>query len=298
MIGTFLSITTVMTGIGLAFVLPTMLGGNRRVAYDRALLNAAIHRERLLELEQQHRDKRIDDAEFARFRNEIRQSALSDLEGNGAPTARQGGTRSDKLLAVFIAIALPAVAFGLYFQLGNPALLVASTKLAAPEVGHRSVDGSPKQPSVEEMVARLASRLREAPDDPEGWLMLGRSYVMLGRLEEARASLAEAFQRWPNNPEILVSYAKLLARDNDGGLEGRPFDLIESALRIDPDYPPALWLAGIAAYQRKQYANAVRYWEALQKKGGIGEQEQEVLAEFLGEARRMMASQGGSDRSR
>nr|VFK64285.1 MAG: cytochrome c-type biogenesis protein CcmH [Candidatus Kentron sp. UNK]VFK71052.1 MAG: cytochrome c-type biogenesis protein CcmH [Candidatus Kentron sp. UNK] len=284
--GTFLLITILMTGIGLGFVLPGILGRGGRVAADRGRLNAAIYRERISELERQYREKRIDDTEFARFGDEIRRAALSDLEGEGALAAKRSGARTDRWVAALVAIAVPVVAFGLYFQLGNPALLNAMSDAA--RVGHEGSQGqgSLQRPSVEEMVTRLASRLRENPDNPEGWLILARSYMALGRIAEARASFAEALERWPDNPEVLVGYAKLLARENKGAMAGRPMELVQSALRIAPDFPAALWLAGIAAYQRNDYAGAIEYWERLQRKGGLNEREQRMLAELLAEARK------------
>jgi len=286
-----------MVGLGLAFVLPTIFGRSKNAAHDRKRLNAAIYQERISDLEQQHRDNKINDAEFARFRHEIRQSAFSDLEREGISTTRQDGTRGNKFLAVFLAITIPITAFGLYFQLGRPDLLINAAEHAAPsqKPGFQSPAGSLQQPAIEEMVDRLASRLQENPDDPEGWLMLGRSYSMMGHLDEALASLAKAYQRWPDNPEILVSYAKLLAQHNNDSMDGKPAELIQSALQLNPDFPPALWLAGVAAYQQDMPTDAIRYWEQLQKKGEISQQEQQVLTELLEEARQMVKSQKTSD---
>nr|VFK79255.1 MAG: cytochrome c-type biogenesis protein CcmI [Candidatus Kentron sp. SD] len=296
MISVFLSITVIMTGIGLGFVLPAMFGRGGRVAFDRGRLNAAIYRERISELERQHRDKSIDDAEFARFGDEIRQSALSDLERNDLEGGMSAATRTDRLTPVLVAIAVPVVAFGLYFHLGTLLpLLDTPGPGASRKMAHSSSDASSRQPSVEEMVARLASRLEEDPDNPKGWLMLGRSYMMLGRFDDAKASFGAAFERWPENPEVLVNYAGSLARDNEGSMEGKPLELIRTALRIEPNFPSALWLAGIAAYEQEEYADAIGYWKALQKKGGIDEEQQQVLTESLSKAREMMGPKGDTD---
>jgi len=47
-------------------------------------------------------------------------------------------------------------------------------------------------PNVEAMVASLAARLKAAPNDPEGWQRLIRAYVVLGRVDRARAALEDA----------------------------------------------------------------------------------------------------------
>lgn len=46
-----------------------------------------------------------------------------------------------------------------------------------------------QQQMIEEMVARLDARLKESPNDPEGWQRLVRSYIVLERKEDARAAL-------------------------------------------------------------------------------------------------------------
>nr|VFK55201.1 MAG: cytochrome c-type biogenesis protein CcmH [Candidatus Kentron sp. TUN]VFK57609.1 MAG: cytochrome c-type biogenesis protein CcmH [Candidatus Kentron sp. TUN]VFK61509.1 MAG: cytochrome c-type biogenesis protein CcmH [Candidatus Kentron sp. TUN] len=290
MIGTFLFITIIMVGIGLASVLPAIFKQTENIAHDRKRLNAVIYRERISEIEQQHRDKKISDAEFAHFRDEIQQSALLELDRDGAPTTRQDNRRANKFIAVLVTIAIPITAFGLYLQLGRPDLLVGAAEPTYPQqtTGHESPDTPLKQASIVEMVDRLALRLQENPDNPEGWLMLGRSYVMLGRLDEARTSFSEAYERWPNNLEILITYAESLAQHNNGSMDGKPFELIQLALRIDPDFPSALWLAGVAAYQQNKHLDAIKYWEQLRKKGGISEQEQQILADVLTEVKRKM----------
>nr|VFJ63094.1 MAG: cytochrome c-type biogenesis protein CcmH [Candidatus Kentron sp. FW] len=296
MIGTFLFIAMIMIGTGLVFVLPAILGRSGNMAYDRKRFNAEIYRERIAELDRQHRDKKIDDAEFTRFRDEIRQSAFSDLaEDNVSGVRKDSAGFSNKFIALVVTLAMPIAAFGLYFQLGRPDILVGGEEIGSPqEISHRSSE-SGRQPSIMEMIERLALRLREDPDDLEGWLMLGRSYTMLGRLDEARTAFAKAYERWPDNPEILISYAESLAGHNEGNLVGKPSELIQSALRIDPDLPAALWLAGVAAYQQHRPGDAIRYWERLQKKGEISGQDQEILTKALAEARQMIEENRKTD---
>jgi len=157
---------------------------------------------------------------------------------------------------------------------------------------HAGAPDSPQAlPPLEDMVDRLADRLKKAPDNPEGWLMLGRSYTILGRSEEALSAFAEAWRRQPENPEIVVSYAESLAGSRQGDMTGRPSELLRSALAIDPDFPSALWLAGVAAYQQARYGEAITHWERLQKGGEISEEEQKMLTEILSEAREKRAPQ-------
>ena len=49
-----------------------------------------------------------------------------------------------------------------------------------------------RQAMIEGMVASLAARLETTPGDAEGWARLVRSYMVLGRAEDARSALARA----------------------------------------------------------------------------------------------------------
>ena len=63
-------------------------------------------------------------------------------------------------------------------------------------------------PSIEEMVSGLAKRLESNPEDGTGWMMLGRSYTVLGRLKEAESALEKSVQLLPDEPDALAAYAE------------------------------------------------------------------------------------------
>ena len=57
---------------------------------------------------------------------------------------------------------------------------------------------------IEGMVARLAERLRETPNDAEGWLRLARAYRVMGRTTDARAALDRAAELLPDDPRVVA----------------------------------------------------------------------------------------------
>ena len=84
------------------------------------------------------------------------------------------------------------------------------------------------------MVERLAARLRENPDDVEGWKLLGRSYSALGRFRSRPTAYAKAAAREPRDAQLLADFADVLAMAQGQRLEGEPEKLIARALEIDP----------------------------------------------------------------
>jgi cytochrome c-type biogenesis protein CcmH len=138
------------------------------------------------------------------------------------------------------------------------------------------------------MAENLAARLKDKPDDPEGWAMLGRSYAVLGQHDKAVPAFKQAATLRPDDAVVLADYADALAVANGRNLEGEPNRLIEQALKIDPDNLKALSLAGTVAFYRKDYALALKHWE---KMGTIDPQSPFVqqIQGGIDEARKLMA---------
>ncbi len=169
-------------------------------------------------------------------------------------------------LVAGLSVAVIAVAVAGYSWTGAPGLIrgVPVATAAAP-----GADGAPphaESPTPEQiaaMVDKLAQRLKDKPDDAEGWTMLARAYMVLGRAADALPAYAKAVALRPNDAGLLADYADSLAVQNGRQLDGEALKLIDRALKAEPDNPKALALAGTAAFDRKDYAQAVQYWEKL-----------------------------------
>ena len=72
-------------------------------------------------------------------------------------------------------------------------------------------------PDVNAMIERLAARLETAPQDIEGWRMLGWSYFHTERYEQAATAFGKALQLDPGSVELKLSYedAKAKASGSD-----------------------------------------------------------------------------------
>jgi cytochrome c-type biogenesis protein CcmH len=144
------------------------------------------------------------------------------------------------------------LAAALYLLVGNPGAL-------APQPDPHAITVQ----QLEVMVERLAARLRESPDDVEGWKLLGRSYSALGRFPESAEAYAKAAARDPKDAQLLADFADVLAMAQGQRLEGDPEKLIARALELDPQNLKALALAGTAAFERKDFAQAVQLWSRM-----------------------------------
>ena len=159
-------------------------------------------------------------------------------------------------------LAVPLLAVSLYLWLGNTKALLPQTAAEHPAM---SSAGSPESghPDFSSVLENLIARLRDQPDDIEGWLMLGRTYAMMQRFNEAKEAYEKVLALSPDNPEVLTDYADIVAMTHDGSLIGEPYELVKKALRLDARNPKALALAGTAEFEQKKYKEAAASWEKL-----------------------------------
>jgi len=173
------------------------------------------------------------------------------------------GDSKERFLGIALLLLMPLAGLILYQSIGNPAALNLPA-VTAQQSSNQQTPHSSQQPQMEDMVAQLQARMEENPDDPEGWLILGRSLKTMQRYDEAEVALSNAMRLLPDNPLVLVELAE--ARLFQSGrpeitVENR--QLIEAALTIDPQQQKALWLLGMAAAQQGNEAAAVELWKRL-----------------------------------
>jgi cytochrome c-type biogenesis protein CcmH len=117
---------------------------------------------------------------------------------------------------------------------------------------------------MEKAIAGLAAKLKQQPDDAQGWALLGRAYAATNRADEARDAFRQAHQHAPDDADVAVEYAQALAlAAPDHKLQGEPRALLEGVLAKDARNQRALWLLGISDYQNADYASAIARWKVL-----------------------------------
>lgn len=218
---------------------------------SRRAINTAIYRDQLADLERDLASGTLSQADYAGAREEIERRVLEDVAADTAPT--DTAPRRLPRTALALAVTLPLAAALLYVVLGTPAALNPAAR-QGPQASAAE---------IEKMVATLAARLEKDPGNLEGWAMLGRSYLVTGRLAEAAKAFDKAGPAMEASTELMLQVAELSAELNEGRIEGRGRELLQRVLKAEPQNPQALVLAGTDAFFRQQYADAVRHWEAV-----------------------------------
>jgi len=285
----------------LAFVLPPLLHG-RAVATtdDTRDLNIELFRGRMKELEADLESGRIRSEQLDAARADLEQELIYDVSGGdvGFKEGRLGG----RLAAAVLTLAVPVAALGLYWQLGANRLIPAlqasanstpATTLAAPRV-QPVAQREGAVGSVEQMVATLAQRLEVAPDDAQGWQMLGRSYVHLQRYGEAVEAFGNALRIGGDDPEVMTGLAEAIAFANGNRLTERPVELLDRSLQLQPNHTRALWLRGFAHFQANEFELAIERWQRVAGTLPVDSSEAEDVAASIREARARLEQAGDS----
>lgn len=239
-------------------ILPLWRGGQSVGGRSHETEEVMLYRQRLAEIEYEQQAGLLSEAEYQRVKTELNQQLLMDV-GTDQQSARARKSNTKRWPIAVTAMLLPLVAIGLYVFLGGP-----STVFSA-----RSSPTTDVPPNMQAMVARLAERLEKHPDNGRGWLMLGRSYLVLERAKKAVSALERAHHKLGDKPVVLLTLARALAAARrQPSLLGRPARLIMRALKKAPNNAEALWLAGLVAVEKGKDKAAARYWQSLLSQQG------------------------------
>ena len=226
---------------------------------SRQSLNTAIYQEELAKLKLDLSAGLVAASAFEEAQTELMARYLQDTQAQDqALDASFKPARSTQWVLVVL---LPLSAVCIYLLLGQPMALVWN-----PE-SQSSASKNPEvtQADIERMVSALADKVAQDPSNLEGLAMLVRSYKALGRMQEAERAYDRSALHLQNNAAMLSDYADVAAANAQGVFTGKPQQLIDQALRLDPSDLMGLWLAGTAAFDAKQYPKALAHWERLFK---------------------------------
>jgi cytochrome c-type biogenesis protein CcmH len=244
--------------VGLACViLPVLSAPKDMLSTDRQQQNINIARDKKNGLDDQLSDASLTQAEYDNALVELQTSLALDLEKSELGKVTQKG----KWVLWVLALALPMASIGLYFKVGeyqvieNPALAA----IAQPNNQTPQIDMT-----LDQMVEVVRERLQKNPDDARGWFVLGKTMMEKGNFDQA----VTAFQRTldltgDQESHVLFSLADALSMKNDGLMMGEPEAIIQQGLKVSPQDPTGLWLAGLAAEQRQDYKASFGYMVTL-----------------------------------
>jgi len=257
---TFWLIAGAMLLLALLLLARALLSRRESIEVDRNEQNLLIAEERLQVAKTEFADKEISESEYLQIKTEIENTLADELAQKKGK--RIGTSNAGAVGTAVIGLVLPLFGLAMYGLLGSPDFIDNVSRQSTVETQpHGQATGEQPQ-SFESMVEALASKLEQDPDNLEGWFLLGRSLMSLGRYDEAKQAFEVVNSKLPEpQAGVLLALANAVAMGQEGRLEGRPAELVQQALVLDPQNTTALWLAGMVAEESGEPESALRYWE-------------------------------------
>lgn len=264
-------------------------------------LNRRVFRERLVELEKDESEGRIDAETLAELRTELKRSLLAlDVKQEFDVS----NTRKNKGLIIATLVLIPVAALSFYhFKMESKALqpwwqlrVEMGPVIDRLLKGGEPVEGETDGRTLADFIRVLQDRLQQHPENADGWFMLGISYSQLGMAASAQTAFEHANRYAPTNPRYQIAYAQARIYGNEGRLDAESRRLLEGVVTAEPAHEGALLLLGLSAYRSEDYATTVSALERLEAlraarhvdvTGGVPE-----IAEALTNARIRLAHKG------
>lgn len=257
---TFLLLAGLTVLVALALLLWPLL---RRPGSTAMSAQTSDLQRRLSTLKQAHTDGLIDDEVFETRRKKLSDQVL-ELVDQSAP--EPGRSKSAKITAVALAVAVPPLTLWLYTLVGEPRAISFSADARPPA---SAIAGDPagtaaQAPDLAAAAEQLRERMEADSEDTEGWLLLARTYRELANFAGARDAYKRVLDERPDDNDVTVEYAESLGlSSNPRSLLGEPMRLLDKVLASDPQHQRALWLSGFARTQSGEYQQALDLWEPL-----------------------------------
>ena len=276
----FAVIGIVMLASALWMLLWPPLTRANRTTIPRHDLNVRIAQQRLAEIEIELENEQLSDADFTTAQTDLEDSLLTDIQTEEEPKPLKN---TGPLPVLIVATLFPITVIALYLILGSPNYLTTEDQTATTATSARSPDA---------LLAELKLRLEQNPTDREGWAILANAMMSLGKYAQAVGAYEKLYALTGDDPEVLVGYADALTMLEEGALNDRAITLLDRALKINPEQPQALWLAGMAAEARGDLPGALEHWHRLKPALHADPQAQSELQALIERVTELAISRG------
>ena len=256
---------------------------NNSVARDAA--NLEILRDQIVEMDNDLKNGLLTEELHAQGKSELQNRVLDEV-GNEAEVGTDATRKPLKIIAIAISVLLPLAAVGMYTQVGN-------MDAFSDRMGHGGTTDM-GVPRTAASISELEQKIESNPEDGESLVILARSYMEAGRYADAAQNYERLTKLVGSEAWVWADYADAQAMAQGQTLRGKPTELINKALVIDPMHPKSLALAGSAGMERGDFAAAIQHWERLRGQLPPESEDAKMIESGLAEARQLQShSKGG-----
>ena len=182
---------------------------------ERQRLNIDIAKDKKAGLDRQLAQGELNQEEYDNALVDLQTALALDLENVESVKLQEKG----KWAVVVLAVVIPLMSLGLYFQIGEYRVIENPSLALAPVTAHASGEQNQKSKlSMSEVLELLQERLRANPDDAEGWYVLGRTFMAQQQYDQAIPAFQKTLDLVGEEPGVLFSMADATATLNGGSM--------------------------------------------------------------------------------
>ncbi|HTN35263.1 MAG TPA: c-type cytochrome biogenesis protein CcmI [Marinobacter sp.] len=261
---TFWIAATILIVFSLAFVLYPVFfqPSDSHERIDLRHQNLMAYRSRMEELEREHDAGTLGDSNYHHMKEELVAAMLDDVSDHAPPSRSVSGRRSAIIIGVLSVMLLPPATYFLYQEWG--AMDKVEQFIAMQKMGDTN---AARAAQMIELTTDLRNKLEASPDNPDGWAMLGQSYMRLEKYQDAAAAyqrLAENVSEDTQSSAVALGLAaQALFFESQGAMTKKVTTAIEAARALNPDEVNVLGLLGVHAFSQHNYRDAIQYWTRI-----------------------------------
>ena len=254
-----LTVMTVLAAVGIAIPL---LRRRNAVQVDRDDA-VTVLKGQLGEIEAQAASGALAPPEADALKSDLKRRVLAEARRVEAP-ARPLSDRTLIYVALGLAAIVALAGTALYVKMGRPDVPASPAMARKSQAGQEMAGGEGHpQGDVSAMIAQLELQMRETPGNPEGWRMLGWSYLQTGRPADAAMAYGKAAALQPDNPEHLSAQGEATVLAAQGSVTPAAEAIFRKALAVDPSDPRARYYLAVGKDQRGERDAAMNDWIEL-----------------------------------
>ncbi|MFA0810162.1 c-type cytochrome biogenesis protein CcmI [Microbulbifer epialgicus] len=285
MIDIWFGLAALLLLLALVFLLPGLraVGARRSGGAKREVL-AELYRERARELQTAVQSGAMDEKQFAELEAEMARELLSAQEEvqSSAPSRRGAG------VLLGLAVLVPVVTAGAYMMSDRPGEVALYREILASQQGQTDAE-------IEKRItSQLKARIESHPEDLSTRYVLAQRLLVSGDIAGAVEAYRFVVEREPQAASVKAELAQALFFAGGSKITEEIRLLIGQVLESQPGNGTALGLAGIAAYEDKEYRKAREHWQAALQQLAPGSAAAEALAAGVARAEKALADAGES----
>lgn len=230
---------------------------------DHLRTNIQLFQEQMAELEAALAEGRIDSEQFAQLKLEQERNLLEDEAGLEAYT-RKGDIKRGVVILVLAGLVMVVLAVGLYQQWGAaPDVAIQQLQLRNNQLALEDLNNNrePDAGRTLELMAALEARLEQQPQNTQYWFLLARTAMEAGDFSRAVTAYEKILPLDPEASVVMGELAQALFLRDKNRMSPEVAQLAQATLKLDPQNTTALGLAGIEAFERKDFSAAADYWQ-------------------------------------